>query len=101
MIPIAVTLQESLFCLAKQGYRKFLAGACFVSSGILFYLYLGGISVPCWGQILSKHLRSMVVAPSSISSCSYSVSILGSSGSQRRETAATPVGERSAQMSER
>ena len=81
MAPIAVNLQASLFCLSKQGYRKFLAGACFVSSGILFYLYLGGISVPCWGQVLSKHPRS--------------------AGNRKRETAATPVGKRSAQTSER
>ena len=30
-------------------FRKFLAGAFFVSSGILFYLYLAGISVPLLG----------------------------------------------------
>ena len=29
--------------------RKFLAGAFFVSSGILFYFYLGDISVPLVG----------------------------------------------------
>ncbi len=29
--------------------RKFLAGAFFVSSGILFYLYLTGFSVPLFG----------------------------------------------------
>jgi hypothetical protein len=29
--------------------RKFLAGAFFVSSGILFYLYLAGVSVPLLG----------------------------------------------------
>ena len=29
--------------------RKFLAGAFFVSSGILFYLYFAGVSVPLLG----------------------------------------------------
>jgi hypothetical protein len=28
---------------------KFLAGAFFVSSGVLFYLYLAGVSVPVLG----------------------------------------------------
>ena len=41
---------------------------------------------PCWGQVLSKHLRSAVAAPSSISSSSCFVSILASSGGQRLET---------------
>jgi hypothetical protein len=30
-------------------YRKFLAGAFFVSSGVLFYLYLADVSVPLLG----------------------------------------------------
>src|SRR5215470_19003611 len=37
----------------------------------------------CWVQVLSKHLRSALAAPLSISSFSCSVSILVSSGSQR------------------
>src|SRR5271166_232680 len=44
----------------------------------------------CLGQVLSKHLRSAVAGPSSISSSSCSVSILASSGSQRLETDAIP-----------
>jgi hypothetical protein len=36
----------------------------------------------CWGRLLSKHLRSAVSAPSSISSSSWSVSILASLGSR-------------------
>ena len=39
------------FCLARR-YRdfcKFLAGAFFVSAGILFYLYLAQVSVPLLG----------------------------------------------------
>jgi hypothetical protein len=31
---------------------KFLAGAFFVSSGVLFYLYLVGVSVPLIGTVL-------------------------------------------------
>jgi len=30
-------------------FRKFLAGAFFVSSGVLFYLYLADVSVPVLG----------------------------------------------------
>ena len=33
----------------NRDFRKFLAGAFFVSSGILFYLYLADISVPLLG----------------------------------------------------
>jgi hypothetical protein len=33
----------------SRDFRKFLAGAFFVSSGILFYLYLAEVSVPLLG----------------------------------------------------
>ena len=33
----------------SRDFRKFLAGAFFVSSGILFYLYLADVSVPLLG----------------------------------------------------
>jgi hypothetical protein len=33
---------------------KFLAGAFFVSAGILFYLYLAGVSVPLLGTRLTE-----------------------------------------------
>jgi len=33
----------------SKEFRKFLAGAFFVSSGILFYLYLADVSVPLLG----------------------------------------------------
>ena len=40
----------SLYCAWQyREYRKFLAGAFFVSSGILFYLYLDDVSVPILG----------------------------------------------------
>lgn len=40
----------SLYCAWRyREFRKFLAGAFFVSSGILFYLYLAHVSVPLLG----------------------------------------------------
>ncbi len=37
------------FAWRNRDVRKFLAGAFLVSSGILFYLYLAGVSVPLLG----------------------------------------------------
>ena len=37
------------FAWLNRDFRKFLAGAFFVSSGILFYLYLADVSVPLLG----------------------------------------------------
>jgi hypothetical protein len=37
------------FAWQNTDFRKFLAGAFFVSSGILFYLYLADVSVPLLG----------------------------------------------------
>ena len=37
------------FAWRNRDFRKFLAGAFFVSSGILFYLYLANVSVPLLG----------------------------------------------------
>lgn len=49
----------------NRDFRKFLAGAFFVSSGILFYLYLADVSVPLLGdRFCRKHPRSAVVNPS-------------------------------------
>jgi hypothetical protein len=70
------------FAWRSRDFHKFLAGAFFVSSGILFYLYLADVPVPLLGRVLSKHPRSAVPAPSSISSSSCSVHIMASSGSQ-------------------
>jgi hypothetical protein len=73
------------FAWRNRVFRKFLAGAAFCSISIspIFRCL-------CWGQVLAKHIRSAVAAPSSISSSSCSVSILASSGSQRFETDAIP-----------
>jgi hypothetical protein len=78
------------FARRNRDFRKFLAGAFFVSSGILFYLYLADVSVPLLGTSFVETLRSALPAPSSISSSSSSVSILASLGSQRLETDAIP-----------
>jgi hypothetical protein len=37
------------FAYRNREFRKFLAGAFFVSAGIQFYLYLAGVSVPFLG----------------------------------------------------
>ena len=37
------------FAWRNRDFRKFLAGAFFVSSGILFYLYLADVSMPLLG----------------------------------------------------
>ena len=37
------------FALQNRDFRKFLAGAFFVSSGTLFYFYLADVSVPLLG----------------------------------------------------
>jgi hypothetical protein len=37
------------FAWRNREFRKFLTGAFFVSSGILFYLYLADVSVPLLG----------------------------------------------------
>jgi hypothetical protein len=40
----------TIFCAVRSTeFRKFLAGAFFVSGGIQFYLYLAGVSVPLLG----------------------------------------------------
>jgi hypothetical protein len=62
--------------------RKFLAGAFFVGSGILWYLWLTGTSIP----LVMPYLGTISVetpdisgnAPSSISFYSYCASTLGS-----------------------
>jgi hypothetical protein len=40
------------FAWRSREFRKFLAGAFFVSSGTLFYLYLAKVSVPLLGTSL-------------------------------------------------
>ena len=68
------------FAWRSSDFRKFLAGAFFVSSGILFYLYLADVSVPLLGTGFVETSGSTVGARLSISSYSWFVSILASSG---------------------
>jgi hypothetical protein len=37
------------FAVQSREFRKFLAGAFFVSAGAQFYLYLAGVSIPLLG----------------------------------------------------
>jgi hypothetical protein len=39
------------FAWRNREFRKFLAGAFFVSSGVLFYLFLADVSVPLLGEL--------------------------------------------------
>ena len=75
------------FAWRNRGFRIFLAGAFFVSSGILFYLYLADVSVPLLGTGFVETPR--ISGGRSIhSSSSWSVSNLASSGGQRPDTKA-------------
>ena len=49
---IALGLPTLYFAWRSREFRKFLAGAFFVSSGIQFYLYLTNVSVPLLGTNL-------------------------------------------------
>jgi hypothetical protein len=51
------------FAWRNRDCRKFLAGAFFVSSGILFYLYLADVSVPLLGtSFVAYQLAQEVLA---------------------------------------
>ena len=49
---IILGLPTLYFAWHSREFRKFLAGAFFVSAGILFYLYLAKVSVPLLGTSL-------------------------------------------------
>jgi uncharacterized protein (DUF486 family) len=49
---IVLGLPTLYFAWRSREFRKFLAGAFFVSSGIQFYLYLAKVSVPLLGTDL-------------------------------------------------
>jgi hypothetical protein len=62
---ILLGLPTLYFAWRSREFRKFLAGAFFVSAGILFYLYLAKVSVPLLGTHLvltpeTSGLRSIV-----------------------------------------
>jgi hypothetical protein len=46
---VIMAIGSLYFAWRYRDYRKFLAGAFFVSSGTLLYLYLAGVSVPLLG----------------------------------------------------
>ena len=58
MLPVLLTalvvlgLPTLYFAIRNREFRKFLAGAFFVSAGIQFYLYLANVSVPLLGTSL-------------------------------------------------
>jgi hypothetical protein len=59
----------TIYWAAKsRDFRKFLAGAFFVSAGIQFYLYLAGVSVPLLGTNLvqTPELSAVRSIPSSL-----------------------------------
>jgi hypothetical protein len=47
---VVMAVGSLYFAWQNREFRKFLAGAFFVSSGILFYLYLADVSVPLLGD---------------------------------------------------
>jgi hypothetical protein len=49
---VVLGLPTLYFAWRYREFRKFLAGAFFVSAGILFYLYLANVSVPLLGSNL-------------------------------------------------
>ena len=67
---VVVGLPTLYFAWRSREFRKFLAGAFFVSAGIQFYLYLANVSVPLLGTNLAWHRKSTGCAPSPISSFS-------------------------------
>ncbi len=46
---VIMAIGSLYFCWRNKDFRKFLAGAFFVSAGILFYLYLADVPVPLLG----------------------------------------------------
>ena len=46
---VLMTVGSLYLAWRSRDFRKFLAGAFFVSSGILLYLYLANVSVPLLG----------------------------------------------------
>jgi hypothetical protein len=49
---VALGLPMLYFAWRSREFRKFLAGAFFVSAGVQFYLYLAKVSVPLLGTNL-------------------------------------------------
>lgn len=49
VVAIVLAVGSIYLAVRHRDVRKFLAGAFFVSSGIMFYLYLADVSVPILG----------------------------------------------------
>jgi hypothetical protein len=49
IVCVFLGLPTLYFAWRSREFRKFLAGAFFISAGILFYLYLANVSVPLLG----------------------------------------------------
>ena len=49
IVAVIMAITSLYFAWRNRDFWKFLAGAFFVSSGILFYLYLADVSVPLLG----------------------------------------------------
>jgi uncharacterized protein (DUF486 family) len=58
---IVLGLPTLYFAWRSREFRKFLAGAFFVSAGIQFYLYLADVSVPLLGTnvVLSPEINGV------------------------------------------
>jgi len=48
-VAVIMAVGSLYFAWRNRNFSKFLSGAFFVSSGILFYLYLADVSVPLLG----------------------------------------------------
>ena len=53
---VIMAIGSLYFAWQNKDFRKFLAGAFFVSSGTLFYLYLADVSVPLLGTSFETDL---------------------------------------------
>jgi len=49
VVAVIMAVGSLYFAWRNKDFRKFLAGAFFVSSGVLFYFYLADVSVPLLG----------------------------------------------------
>jgi len=60
-LAIIVATGTIIFIVKSREFRKFLAGAFFVSSGIQFYLFLAKVSVPLLGTsfVLTPELNGI------------------------------------------
>jgi len=62
---VVVGLPTLYFAWRSREFRKFLAGAFFVSAGIQFYLYLAKVSVPllCTNLVLTPEVNGLRSIP--------------------------------------